>query len=103
MIDKTRWALAAVAALSTRTLIEIRAGGRGWRQELTGSIPTFPEPFAAPDESDGTRVALELDAAFVATSAAISTSPDRLQPRGTGCATCARTPRATTLTMQERR
>jgi DNA gyrase/topoisomerase IV subunit B len=103
MIDKARWALAAAAALSTHTLIEIRAGGRGWRQELTGSIPTLPEPFAAPDESDGTRVALELDAAFLATDAAISTSPDRLQPRGTGCATCAGTPRATTLTIKDRR
>src|SRR5579862_4633869 len=34
LISWSRWALAAAAAFSTRTLIEVHAGGQGWRQEL---------------------------------------------------------------------
>lgn len=47
LISQRRWALAAAAALSTRTLIEVRADGQGWRQELTGTTPMPPEPFTA--------------------------------------------------------
>jgi hypothetical protein len=103
LLDKSRWALAAAVALSSRTLIEVRAGGRGWRQELTRTAPTLPEPFAAPGEANGTRVTFELDAAFLAPGAIVSTSPDQLRARGIGCATCASTLRAKTLTIRDRR
>lgn len=103
LIDKSRWALAAAAALSIRTHIEVRADGQGWRQELAGTTPTSPESFAAPGEADGTRITFELDAAFLTDGAAISTSPELLRPSGIGCATCASTPRPTTVTIQDRR
>jgi len=103
LIDKRRWALAAAAALSSHTLVEVRAGGRGWRQELTGATPNSVEPFAAAGESDGTRVTFQLDADFIASGAAIITEIHQLQPRGKGCATCADTPRAGTLTVRDRR
>lgn len=103
LLGKRRWALAAAAALSSRTLVEVRAGGRGWRQELTRTTPALPEPFAAPGEASGTRVTFELDAAFLAPGASISTSPGQLRARGIGCATCASTVRVETLTVRDRR
>ena len=74
LIGKSRWALAAAAALSTRTHIEIWADGRGWRQELTGTIPARPEPFTASAQADGTRVTFDLSSAFLPAGAVISTS-----------------------------
>jgi DNA gyrase/topoisomerase IV subunit B len=101
LVDRRRWALAAAAALSSRTLIEIRASQRGWRQELTGVVPARPEPFAARGEADGTRVTFELDPAFLAPGAIISTSPERLRAWGAGCATCADPSRADALTVRD--
>jgi hypothetical protein len=103
LLDKRRSALAAAAALSSRTLIEIRASGRGWRQELTGTTLTIPETFAAPGEADGTRVTFELDAGFLAPGAVISTSPEQLRAWDIGCARCADPLRADALTIRDRR
>lgn len=74
LLSQSRWMLAAAAALGSRTLVEIRVGGRGWRQELTGTAPSRPVPFDAPGEASGTRVTFELDAAFLTPAAIISTS-----------------------------
>jgi hypothetical protein len=103
LIDKRRWALAAAAALSSRTLIEIRAGGQGWRQELTGTAPALPELFAAPGEADGTWAAFELDAGFLAPGAAIVVSPERLRAWDADCARCAGLRRADALTIRDHR
>jgi hypothetical protein len=102
LIDKRRWALAAAAALSSRTLIEIRAGGRGWRQELTGTTRALPELFAAPGEADGTRATFELDAGFLAPGPGISTSPERLRAWDADCTRCAGL-RADALTIRDHR
>jgi DNA gyrase/topoisomerase IV subunit B len=102
LIGRSR-VLAAAAALSTRTLIEVRAGGRGWRQELTGTTPARPEPFTASGQADGTRVTFDLDPALLAPGAHIPTSPDHLRARGPGCETCASAPRDETLTIRDRR
>lgn len=102
LIGKSRWALAAAAALSTSTLIEVRAGGRGWRQELAETAPVPPETFTASGQADGTRIAFDLDPAFLAPGAVISTSPERLRPRVPGCETCASGQRGT-LTIRDRR
>jgi hypothetical protein len=103
LIDKRRWALAGAAALSSRTTIEIKAGGRGWRQELTGVVPAHPEAFAAPGEADGTRATFELDAGFLAPGAPISTSPERLRAWEADCDRCAGLRRADVLTIRDRR
>jgi hypothetical protein len=103
LIDKRRWALAGAAALSSRTTIEIRAGGRGWRQELTGVVPVHPVLFAAPGVADGTRATFELDAGFLVPSAAISTSAERLRAWEADCARCAGLRRADALTIRDRR
>ena len=103
LLDRRRWALAAAAALSSRTVVEVRVGGRGWRQELTGTAPARPEPFTASGEADGTRVTFKLDAAFLASGAAIATSPDRLRVRDDGCAACPGPPRSEALTIRDRR
>ncbi|MFI1367477.1 hypothetical protein [Streptomyces griseochromogenes] len=39
LLPPGRWAPAAAAALSTRTVIEVWLDGRGYRQELAGSTP----------------------------------------------------------------
>jgi hypothetical protein len=83
--------------------MEIRASGRGWRQELTGTAPAVPEVFAAPGEADGTRATFELDAGFLAPGAAISTSPERLREWDADCARCAGLRRADALTIRDRR
>src|SRR5258708_6908071 len=38
LLARSRWALGAAAAFSSCRLIEVRAGGRGWRQELAGTV-----------------------------------------------------------------
>lgn len=103
LIARNRWTLAAAAALSFRTLIEVRADGRGWRQELTGTAAALPEPFDAPGEADGTRAAFELDGGFFAPGAAISTSPEQLRAWEADCARCAGVPRAGAVTILDRR
>jgi len=103
LIGKTRWALAAAAALSTRTLIEVRAGGRGWRQELTGTAPDRPEPFTASGQADGTRVTFDLSTAFLGPGAVLSTSPEQLRPCGLSCGACSSAHRDDTLTIRDRR
>jgi hypothetical protein len=103
LFSRRRWMLAAAAALSSRTLVEIRAGGRGWRQDLTGTAPSRPVPFDAPGEASGTRATFELDAAFLAPGAIISTSVEQWPARGNGCPVCAGTSRAETLTIRDLR
>jgi DNA gyrase/topoisomerase IV subunit B len=103
LLGKRRWALAAAAAFSSRTLIEVRVGGRGWRQELSGTVPARLEPFAAPGEADGTRVTFELDAACLAPGAVIPASLEHLRAWAVGCATCPGPLRADALTIRDRR
>ncbi|MFJ4467467.1 hypothetical protein ACIP2X_08215 [Streptomyces sp. NPDC089424] len=38
LVDKERWAPAAAAVLSVRTVVEVRLNGRGFRQELAGAV-----------------------------------------------------------------
>jgi DNA gyrase/topoisomerase IV subunit B len=103
LISMNRRVLAAAAALSTHTLIEVRAGGRGWRQELTGTTPGRPEPFTTSGQADGTRITFDLDPAFLAPDAAISTSPEHLRARRPGCEACASAQRDESLTIRDRR
>ncbi|MDT0455020.1 hypothetical protein RM550_04595 [Streptomyces sp. DSM 41527] len=72
LFDKERWAPAAAAALSVRTIIEVWLDGRGFRQELAGSAPTGPwEEFTAP-VANGTLATFELDPAYCAPGEAIA-------------------------------
>jgi len=68
---------AAAAALSTRTLIGVQVGG--------------------------TWVTFDLDPAFLAPGAVISTSPEHLRASDPGCQTCASTQRNDTLTIRDHR
>jgi hypothetical protein len=63
--------LAPVAAVSTRTVAEVRAGGRAWRQELAGAQPlAAPRDCGACDQL-GTRATFDLDPGFFAAGAQI--------------------------------
>jgi hypothetical protein len=103
LISQKRWALAAAAALSTRTLIEVRADGQGWRQELTGTTPAPPEPFTASGQASGTRATFDISAAFIAPGAVISTSPEQLQPRDSRCDACSSRHQDENLTILDHR
>ncbi|MEU4091401.1 hypothetical protein [Streptomyces sp. NPDC026673] len=77
---------AAAAALSTRTVVEMWCGGRGFRQELRGIRPrSAPREFAAPAGS-GTRWEFVLDTEYFAPGAALAAEPGRLDPCGPECA-----------------
>ncbi|MFF8785217.1 hypothetical protein [Streptomyces sp. NPDC015125] len=72
LLDKERWAPAAAAALSVRTVIEVWLEGRGFRQELAGSVPTGPvEEFTAP-VATGSLATFELDPAYFAPGEALA-------------------------------
>ncbi|MEU6315338.1 hypothetical protein [Streptomyces sp. NPDC047014] len=69
----SRRAPAAAAALSTRTVVEVRRQGRGHRRELAGTVPAgAPEEFPAPGDPDGTRTTFHLDPAYIAPGEAIA-------------------------------
>ena len=88
LIPRSRWALAGAAALSTRTVIEVRTNGRGYRQRLDGTEPARePESYPA-RPGHGTRACFELDAAVLAPGAVVSRSLGTLGPAGNGCDLC---------------
>ncbi|WP_411137967.1 hypothetical protein [Streptomyces sp. C10] len=88
LLDRERWAPAAAAALSGRTLIEVWVDGRGYRQELAGSTPGGPwEEFATP-EANGTRTTFELDPAYCAPAEAIAWNLIPSEVLGEGCDRC---------------
>jgi hypothetical protein len=60
LLTPHRWASAAAAAVSVRTLVEVWKDGRGRRQELAGLRPVgSPADYAAPAGA-GTRMSFEL-------------------------------------------
>lgn len=66
LIDRRRWELAAIAALSTHVTIEVRTSGRAWRQEF--AYPESPSAIREhrPSETIGTRATFTLDSAYFA-------------------------------------
>ncbi|MEU4469391.1 hypothetical protein AB0G20_37830 [Streptomyces sp. NPDC024017] len=84
LLDKDRWAPAAAAALSVRTVIEVWLDGQGYRQELAGAVPAdlweecpAPRPY-------GTRTTFHLDPSYVGPGEAIAWAlrPEELQEEG---------------------
>jgi hypothetical protein len=77
---------AAAVALSTRAVVDVWCGGRGFRQELRGIRPSSaPREYAAPAGS-GTRWEFALDAGYFGQGAALTTEPGGLDPCGPECA-----------------
>ncbi|MGW1818656.1 hypothetical protein ACWCQM_34480 [Streptomyces sp. NPDC002125] len=80
LLDQRRWAPAAAAALSVRTVVEVWLDGRGYRQELAQATPIGVwEAFGTPRVS-GTRTTFHLDPAYCGPDEAIAWSllPDEL-------------------------
>ncbi|WP_406099699.1 hypothetical protein [Streptomyces sp. NBC_01013] len=74
LLGKERWAPAAAAVLSVRTVVEVWLDGRGYRQELAGATPTGSwEEFATPKLS-GTRTTFHLDPSYCGPDEAIAWS-----------------------------
>jgi DNA gyrase/topoisomerase IV subunit B len=81
LLDRRRWALAAAAALSRRTSVEVHACGRRWVQTLDGAAPAGPpRDRGAADGGALTRVTFELDAGFFPPGAALPADTEELWP-----------------------
>lgn len=91
LIAPGRWSLAAAAAVSLDTTVEVWRNGRGYRQRLAGLVPVGePLRFVAPGGS-GTRTSYVLDPAFFGTSALTADidphGPHCCEPPGPGSVT----------------
>lgn len=86
LLDRRRWALAAAAAVSSRVTVEVHAGGRSWRQTLTGAAPDGePEDHGARDDTL-TTITFELDAGYFGADAALPADSAYLWPAYGVCA-----------------
>nr|WP_157554281.1 hypothetical protein [Herbidospora sakaeratensis] len=56
LLDRERWAPAAAAALSLRTMVEVWMDGRGFRQRLIATQPVDAPAEFAPPTPQGTRL-----------------------------------------------
>jgi DNA gyrase/topoisomerase IV subunit B len=84
LLDEDRWAPAAAAALSVRTVIEVWLDGLGYRQELAGAVPTGPWVECPAPRPYGTKTAFHLDPTYVGPGEAIAWAlrPEELQEEG---------------------
>jgi hypothetical protein len=71
LLDRRRWALLAVAALTTSTTVEVRTAGRIWRQELAGSQAKSGPRDGGASDRQGIRVTFDLDQDFFPQGAAL--------------------------------
>nr|WSX75783.1 hypothetical protein OH826_19180 [Streptomyces sp. NBC_00899] len=83
LLDKERWAPAAAAVLSVRTVVEVRLDGRGFRQALAGAVPTGDWEEFATSKPSGTRTTFQLDPSYCGPDEAIAWSlrPEELHGR----------------------
>jgi DNA gyrase/topoisomerase IV subunit B len=86
LLDRRRWALAAAAALSRRVRAEVRAGGRRWRQTLTGTIPDREPEDRGDCDGTLTTITFELDSAYFGPDAALPADTAYLWPADGVCA-----------------
>lgn len=78
LLDLRRWAPAAAAALSVRTLVEVWADSC-YRQELAGIEPLTPVLDNGPTTRIGTRVTFDLDRDYFCPNAVIPSDLDELR------------------------
>ncbi|MGF0174519.1 hypothetical protein ACQF36_29670 [Streptomyces sp. Marseille-Q5077] len=83
LLDKERWAPAAAAVLSVRTVVEVRLDGRGFRQELIGTMAAGDWEEFATSKPSGTRATFQLDPSYCGPDEAIAWSllPEELHGR----------------------
>ncbi|MFF5960856.1 ATP-binding protein [Streptomyces luteogriseus] len=72
LLDKDRWAPAAAAALSVRTVIEVWLNSHGYRQELAGAAPTGAWEERLAPRPYGTRTTFHLDPSYFGPGEAIA-------------------------------
>jgi DNA gyrase/topoisomerase IV subunit B len=71
LLGRRRWALRAVAALTTSTTVEMRTAGRIWRQELAGSRAIAGPRDGGASDRQGIRVTFDLDHGYFPHGAAL--------------------------------
>ncbi|QNS08388.1 ATP-binding protein [Streptomyces xanthii] len=84
LLDKDRWAPAAAAALSVRTVIEVWLDGQKYRQELAGAVAASPWEECPGPRRHGTRTTFHLDPSYIGPGEAIAWAlrPEELQEEG---------------------
>jgi hypothetical protein len=80
LLARDRWLHAAIAAVSTRTVVESWDHDRALRQQLDGTKPTAPARLVPVLPGAGTRIAFHLDLAYAGPDAAITTELTALIP-----------------------
>lgn len=80
LLARDRWLHAAIAAVSTRTVVESWDHDRALRQQLDGTTPTAPARLVPVLPGAGTRIAFHLDLAYAGPDAAITTELTALIP-----------------------
>jgi hypothetical protein len=71
LLGRRRWALRAVAALTTSTSVEVHTAGRIWGQELAGSRAIAGPRDGGASDRQGMRVTFDLDRDYFAQGAAL--------------------------------
>jgi DNA gyrase/topoisomerase IV subunit B len=85
LLGADRWAAAAAAAVSSRTVVEVWRDGLGLRQELAGLRPVTEPQDIDPPPGSGTRVSFELDRAYFGHGQAIAADLTSLDLHGPHC------------------
>ncbi|AWZ08236.1 MULTISPECIES: hypothetical protein [unclassified Streptomyces] len=85
LLDKDRWAPAAAAALSVRTVIEVWLDGRGHHQELAGVAPVGVWEECPVRRPYGTRTTFHLDPSYFGPGEAIAWALRPEELHGEGC------------------
>ncbi|MFG2646007.1 hypothetical protein ACGFYP_34180 [Streptomyces sp. NPDC048370] len=85
LLDKDRWAPAAAAALSVRTVIEVWLDHRGYRQELVGAAPTGAWQEFRARRPFGTRTTFHLDPSYFGPGETIGWALRAEELHGEGC------------------
>ena len=84
LIDRRRWPIAAAAAMSRHTRIEVSVAGRAWRQELVGTSAAGPPLETTPVDRAGTQATFELDPGHFAANAVLARDTDAYLPAENG-------------------
>ncbi|MFB6508014.1 hypothetical protein ACFYXP_29645 [Streptomyces sp. NPDC002466] len=85
LLDKDRWAPAAAAALSVRTIVEVWLDGHGYRQELHGVAPAGAWEECLARRPYGTRTTFHLDPSYFGPGEAIAWALRPEELHGEGC------------------
>ncbi|MBF9072849.1 hypothetical protein [Streptacidiphilus fuscans] len=96
-----RWLSAAASALSSRVVVKVWRNGHAFEQELAGLRPVSEPRRTDPQPGTGTRIAFELDRAFLGQHHALTLNLTALDLHGPDCDAPAGPGRVTVTDLRE--